>query len=184
MKTKTFPVACGVSFDACMSGRKYQELVPNSNHRSLAYWEQMGDATRNANEERNYKPGTVFVYDIPARLLVWLNMSKMNLTNGGATTCSIAAPVAIAVQTALSRKSGFLLDQTEYPGGTVQMLFQAEEAKDAQKAFGRYSYGDLTKFMLHPFDFFTLRYVVRLRISPKCVEAFTIGEPIDCNVAQ
>jgi hypothetical protein len=178
-KEKTYPVACGINFEACVTGRRYQELVPNSAYRSLAFWEQTGNAQRNAAEEKNYKMGTVYVYDIPARLVVWMNIPKMNL-NGVSTDCSIAAPVALAIQQQLDNRQGFQLDQLVYPGGTAQAIFQNEEAKDASRVFGKYSYGDMTKFLLFPFDFFSLNYIIRLRISPKCLAGITLGTPVDC----
>jgi hypothetical protein len=179
LKEKTYAVSCGINFEACMVGKRYQELCPSSAYRSLAYWEQTGNAQRNAAEEKNYKSGTAYVYDIPARLLVWMNIKKMNLNNVS-TDCSIAAPVALAIQQQLDKRQGFPLDQLTYPGGTVTAIFQSEEVKDASRAFGRYSYGNITKFLLYPFDFFSLNYVIRLRISPKCLVGITLGAPVDC----
>lgn len=183
MKTKVFPVSCTSSFDDCRSNR-FQDLVPNSKHRSIGYFEQIGDAARNAIEEGRAKRGSLFVYDIPVRLVVWLNIPKMNLNGDQATACNIAGMVLMKLQKALYRPNGFEFPADVYPNSNVQMIFQAQEAKDANRIFGKYSYGDLTKFMLFPYDWFSLRYLVRVRISANCYDAFTIGTPENCAASQ
>jgi len=182
LREKVFPVACGVTFEACVGQRKYQELVPNSRYRSIAYWEQLADATINTAESGRYPKGNVLVYDINARLVVWLNMAKFNLNGEALSQCSIAAPVALKIQEALlNGKREFAIENAAYENAGVRLLFQGQERKDARTAFGQYSYGQETaKFMLYPYDFLVLRYVVRLRIPRQCVTAFTIGEPVDC----
>lgn len=181
LKEKTFPVSCGVSFQDCITNRKYQQLVPNSAYRSLAYWEQMGDATLNESLSKFSAKGGLMVYDIPARLVVWLNMAKLNLNGDGQSDCSIAAPIAIKIQSALYRKNGFFVPDDAYQGAKVQLVFTGQERKDVGNIFGRYTYGkEVARFMLYPFDFFALRYNVRLWINRNCVEAFTLGTPIDC----
>lgn len=183
MKDRIFPVACGVSFNDCVANQRYQELSPNSKYKSLAYWEQLSDATQNNNLSQLAAKGGMVVYDIPARLVVWLNMAKLNLNGTGQTDCSIAAPIALKIQTALYRKNGFFIQDAAYQGAKVQLEFVGQEQKDANRIFGRYSYGkDLTKFMLHPYDFFALRYNVRLWINRNCIESFTLGTAIDCPV--
>lgn len=184
LREKTFPVACGVTFEACVGQRKYQELVPNSRYRSIAYWEQLSDAALNTAESSRYPKSNVVVYDIQARLVVWLNMGKFNLNGEAASQCSIAAPVALKIQEVLlNGKREFQIDNPAYENAGVRLIFQGQERKDAKTAFGQYSYGQETaKFMLFPYDFLVLRYTVRLRIPRQCVTAFTIGEALDCVV--
>ncbi len=183
LKDKTFPVACGVTFQECITKQRYQELSPNSRYKSIAYWEQLGDATINtALSSKTHKNG-LLVYEFQARLIVWLNMAKLNINGNGQSDCSIAAPVALKIQSALNRKTGFSVSGDAYVGAKVQFFFNGQERKDANAIFGRYTYGkDLSAFMLHPYDFFSLKYTVRLWINQNCVDAFTLGEPIDCPV--
>ena len=183
MKDRIFPVSCGVSFSDCVANQRYQELSPNSKYKSIAYWEQLGDATQNPNLSKFSAKGGLVVYDIPVRLVVWLNQAKLNVNGTGQTDCSIAAPIALKIQSALYRNNGFILPDEAYQGAKVEMQFTGQEQKDPAKIFGRYSYGkDLTKFTLFPFDFFSLRYNARLWINRNCVEAFTLGSEIDCPV--
>lgn len=183
LKTKTFPIAAGVTFEECMGQRAYQELTPNSKYRSIAYFEQLGDATINAQEGRFAPKGGLVVYDIPVRLVFWGNLKKLNINGDGATEFSMSAPISIAIQNALFRRGGFSLNNAAYEHATVEFIFAGQELKDATKVFGRYTYGDLTKFMLAPYDWFSLRYTVRLRINRNCVETFTIGSEIECNTS-
>jgi hypothetical protein len=180
LKMKTFPVSCGQNFDTCIRAKSYQQLVPNSQHRSLAYFEQLGDVQRNTAEEKIAKRGSLYVYDIPVRLFVWLNVPKLNINGDQSGACSIAAPVILHIQKLLDKRAGFDLDPALYPGSSVQMLFQGQEAKEASRVLGRWSYGDVSRFMLFPFDWASLKYTVRLRLSPKCATAFTLGAAVDC----
>lgn len=183
MKDRFFPIACGVSFGDCVANQRYQELSPNSAYKSIAYWEQRADAVQNEKLSSLTAKGGLIVYDIPVRLVVWLNMAKLNVNGTGQTDCSIAAPIALKIQSALYRKNGFILPDDAYAGAKVEMQFAGQEQKDAAKIFGQYSYGkELAKYMLHPFDFFALRYNVRLWINRNCVDAFTLGSEIDCPV--
>ncbi len=181
LKQKVFPVACGVTFQDCVTNRKYQQLVPDSKYKSLVYWEQLGDATLNATLSQFAPKGGLLVYDIPARLVAWLNIAKLNVNGDGDADCSIVAPVALKIQTALYRKNGFTVPNEAYQGARVQLIFNGQEKKDAANVFGRYTYGnEVARFMLYPYDFFSLRYTIRLSINRNCVEAFTLGTPIDC----
>lgn len=183
MKAKSFPVSSTASFQDCIR-TNYQELVPNSNYRSMGYFEQLGDATRNASQEALARRGSVFVYDIPVRLVVWLNIPKMNIDGYQASSHSIAGVVLIRLQKELNKPNGFPFPVDVYPNSSVQMIFQGQEPKDANRIFGKYSYGDLTKFMLAPYDWFSVRYLVRLRISSKCFDDFTLASPELCIVGQ
>lgn len=181
LKEKVFPVSCGISFESCITGRKYQELVPNSRYRSIAYWEQTGDAVLNTNETKLIPKGKASVYDIPARLVVWMNIQKLNINNEAYEQCSIVAPVMLAVEKALHNRNGFTISNPTYDNPHVKYIFQGQETKDAKKAFGQYTYGSETaKFMLWPFDFFVLKYLVRLRINRDCVESFVLGSAVSC----
>lgn len=182
-KDKVFPVACGVTFQECVTKQRYQELVPNSRYKSIAYWEQLGDATINsALSSKTHKNGLV-VYEFSARLIVWLNIAMLNVNGDGQTDCSIVAPIALKLQSALNRKNGFAVVGDAYQGAKAQFIFNGQERKDANSIFGRYTYGkDLSSFMLYPYDFFSLKYTVRLWINQNCVTAFTLGTPIDCPV--
>lgn len=183
LKEQIFPVACGINFSECIQQRKYQQLVPSSAYKSLAYFEQLGDATMNVSEQKFAPKSGLMVYDIPVRLVVWLNMAKLNINDAGNEQCSIAAPVALKIQEVLfNNRNRFELGGA-YENGTVEFIFQGMEAKDPQKIFGRYTYGkELAKFLLWPYDFFSLKYTVRVRINRNCIELFTLGTPVDCPV--
>lgn len=181
LKEKSFPVACGVDFNNCVNGKRYQELVPNSRYRSIAYWEQMGDAVLNSEEMKKSPKGGALVYDIPARLVVWLNIQKLNINNAAYDQCSIVAPVMLAVENALHDKNGFLIADATYQKANVKYIFRGQEKKDPNTVFGKYSYGQETaKFMLWPYDFFAMRYTVRLRINRDCVNSFVLGAAVSC----
>lgn len=183
LKEQVFPVACGINFSECIQQRKYQQLVPNSSYKSLAYWEQLGDATINTGEQKFAPKSGLVVYDIPVRLIVWLNMAKLNINDEGNEQCSIAAPVALKIQETLFNNRNRFEIGGAYGNSTVEFIFQGMEAKDPAKIFGRYTYGkEMAKFMLYPYDMFSLKYLVRVRINRNCITLFTLGTTIDCPV--
>lgn len=182
LKEKTYPVAPDVNFEACVINGKYQELVPNSKYRSIAYWEQLGGGVVNASESsklhKNYK-----VIDFPCRLIVWLNNPKMNLNGTEAGTTDIAPMVAMKVMDVLSSKKWFEVPDANYGNPKVNFDFRGQEVKDVRKVFGKYSYeSHVQAFMLYPYSFFSLRYVCRMRVNTKCLAAFTLGAPQDCEI--
>ena len=183
LKDRVFPVSCGVSFQDCITNQRYQELSPNSRYKSIAYWEQLSDATMNTSEAKFAPKGGLVVYDIPVRFVFWGSMAKLNINGTGATECSFVAPIALKIINTLYRRPGFEIADAQYGGAKVEFVFAGQESKDPAKVFGRYSYGkELAKFLFSPFDFFSLKYLVRLRINRNCVDAFTFGTPNLCPV--
>lgn len=173
LKEKTFPVSCGVTFADCVNNRRYQELVPNSKYRSISYWEQTGDATMDTSLARNAHKGGLLVYDIPARLVFWGDIRKINVNDNGSDDCTVVAPVSLAIQKALNRRGGFPI--TGYENARVDLSFLGQERKDVGSVFGKYTYGkEVSNFMLYPYDFFSLRYNVRLWVSRSCLDVFTM----------
>ena len=184
MRDKYVPVACGTTYEQCISGNsKYSPIVPNSAYKSILYFEQLGDATMNTTEAKFAPKGGLVVYDIPVRLVFWGSMAKLNINGTGATECSFVAPIALKIINTLYRRPGFEIADAQYGNAKVEFIFQGQEAKDATKVFGRYSYGkELAKFLFSPYDFFSLKYLVRLRINRNCVDAFTFGTANLCPV--
>lgn len=183
LKEKVFPVACGVNFQECIMNRRYQELTPNSSYSSIAYWEQLGDAVINQAEAKFAPKGGLIVYDIPVRFVFWGSVPKLNMNSYEGAECSFAAPIALRIQQELYNKQGISLDNPLYPNARAEFIFQGMEAKDATKIFGRYSYGkELMKFMFWPYDFFAIKYLVRLKINRHCIADFTLGTAETCPV--
>lgn len=184
LKDKTYPVSCGVNFQQCILNRKYQELVPNTKYRSLAYWEQLGDAVQYAPEKRYDPKGNRLVFDIPVRLVVWLNIQKMNINSGGGQDCSITAPVMLKISDILhNSKQHFLIPDAFYNDkAKVEFLFQGQEVKDANRIFGKWSYDSakMAALYLWPFDWFSLKYTVRFTVKRNCLDALTIGAEVVC----
>lgn len=188
LKELTYPVSCGINFQQCIANKKYQRLVPNSAYRSLAYFEQTGDAvlTKNQKLKRIDPKGNRLVFDIPARLVVWLNIQKMNLNDGAHDQCSITAPTLLKITETLHNKNTeFIVPDPAYSNAKVEFIFEGQEVKDARRIFGKWSYDSekIAAMYLWPFDWFSLKYTVRLTVKRNCVTAFTLGAPEECIVA-
>ena len=72
-KRKAFPVACNVTNADCTAGR-YQDLVPDSSRKSVMYFEDGGTVLTGLLKGDPQFRSTI-------RLIGWLNLKKMGLTD-------------------------------------------------------------------------------------------------------
>ena len=78
-KTKRFPVASDVSAKDCDNLSVLQDLVPNDNYKSVVYWEELSPLTNVGYTQT--KKFTEKKFKGTARLIVWLNLAKLGITN-------------------------------------------------------------------------------------------------------
>lgn len=162
---QTFPVSCNTSFEECAQNGAYKDLMPNSSVGCIVYLEEDGALTRTDKNSQYEIWNTSFI------LVGWLNQNKL-----GTNACSITGKV---VQTILKQLNIMPFNSGIYNAIEIDVVSQDPKSFDP---FARYTYDeDNTQYKFAPFDYFSLRINVVVRINTTCAEAFEIDDPITCN---
>lgn len=166
-KRKSFPVACNVSAQDCVTSGKYQDLVPNSSRKSVIYFEEAG-GTRMTGIERNEINFTSTV-----RLVGWLNLKKMGLTD-----CNWSATAILQIIKELS-----VLLQPHNSGMFLHVkITEISEAEKSNAIFSKYSYDEaVTQYLIYPYDYFALNLTIKFSINKNCIEAAEIPDIELCD---
>ena len=144
---KRYPVACDVQNGECVNTGLYSELVPDDSKNSVLYWELISPATNSGMTQT--KDFYTKRFKGTARLVVWLNLAKLGVTecNGAINTL----PILEKILTQKGKISGGIYDNC--------MLWiepRAVVKQDIQTVFGGYDYPKLKNYYLYPFDFYAI----------------------------
>lgn len=162
---KTFPVSCDITFEDCIQNGSYKDLIPNSKLGCIVYLEE-DDSLDKINEIRG-----VNFYKTSYRIVGWLNQKKL-----GTNDCSITGKI---VNTIISK-----LQQKQFNSGIYQQIDINVIGQDQKSynPFAKYSYDeDATKYLMAPFDYFSIKIEVTVGVNVKCIEPFEKQTPILCN---
>jgi hypothetical protein len=154
--TQKFPVSYDVSVagQECM-GQEWP-LIPDSNKKSIMYFEDFGISLTERHNNMNY-------YTSRLRFICWMN--RANLVSSGIYT-EVAGPAMNAV-----------INKLQGTGATSQGMITALTVQvttiPPQDAalFGRYSYDENTRqYLRPPFEFFGLDLTCKYRVSDDCIQ--------------
>lgn len=163
---KRFPISCDVEGKDCIEQGKYSDLVPNSNKKSVIYFEDISGVSRIGNT------GARIDFDARPRIVVWLNKTKL-----GKTDCSIA-PIIVA--NIIKKLEGIKRRNT---GQFINMNVEVvNEVPKTPEIFSRYTYNQYQQFLLYPYEYFALTLKVTFSINPNCINDFVLGDVDNCNI--
>lgn len=163
--SKTFPIACGTSFEECSQSNAYTDLIPNSALGCIVYLEDLG--VRLLGEESNKRH-----WKASYRLVCWINQKQL-----GYDDCSITGQV---LNTIISQfpKGFFNATGTIYQRCSVEILGQDPKSLNP---FSKYSYDeDKTQYLMSPFDYFSIQIDVNFSVDNRCLTPFEKTTPIIC----
>lgn len=162
---KKFPVSCEVSHRDCISNKQHH-LVPDSNLRSLIYFEDDG-ASPNGKTAR----GLSFQGNI--RLVCWMNLNKL-----GQTSCSASA---LAIGQLVKLLNAVVNVNGQSPLNSIRIEGISIVRKDAS-IFSRYSYNETqAQYLLYPYDYFALDLTVTYEIPFDCINDDWVTTAITCT---
>lgn len=148
---KVMPVDCRVTHRDCIAG-KYTDLIPNSKYKSVMFMEDFGTNVI----EREARD---FSFQSNIRLIVWLNLKKMGITN-----CSASA---LAVATILDKFPTQHINSSPYT--RIKIEVESEEQKSSA-IFSRYTFDEeKMQYLMYPFDYFALNLTVKYTIPKSCI---------------
>lgn len=163
--TKTFPISCSTTFEECNKSGAYKDLIPNSNYGCMIYFEEESGVDKIETLRTSTKYKTSFL------LVGWLNQKKL-----GTNECSITGQVVNTIINALSVKP---FNDGIYQ--TIQIDVTGQNPKSLNP-FSKYSYDeDATKYLMAPYDYFSLKIDVTFSVNSLCITPFEKQTEIICN---
>lgn len=156
---KIFPVSCSVTHEECFEGERYMDLVPNSDYRSIIYFEDKGTILTGMQGKR-------MQFMSALRLVCWLNLDMFDTTS-----CTLSAPVMAAIIHAIPTSH---FNDGNYQGISAKLT--SIPPKDAS-IFGAYTYNEETnQHLLYPYDYFALDLNIDFMIHESCINAIVIKD--------
>lgn len=148
-----YPISCDVTYDDCVNNERYKDMIPNSDLRSLIYFEDNGANILDSNGR-----GINFTSNI--RLVCWLNIKKFDTTD-----CSVSGYVASHI---IRR----LLTSGRFSSGIYNDIHFviSQIPEKTSNIFQYYTYSEAsTQYLLYPYDYFALDIKVMYSVMYNCL---------------
>lgn len=169
---QSFPVACDVSGEECWESGRYLDLVPNSQYKSLVYFEEIQPLT--ANGMANKFPKDIRLkFSAVVRLVGWFNIPGI-----GQESCSVSSAAFGSFYKVFDRLNRARIDLPFI--ANAEFLFRSQVNKN-ENIFSRYTYDENSNLLFYPYDTIGMDYVINLHIDPKCLPELAILEPLPCE---
>ena len=165
---RVFPVSCYLSAFDCFETGKYNDLVPDDQYASIAYFEQRGGATITVDGPKRNR----WFFTEQLRFVCWLNYPKLGIGD-------CLGPERFALQ---FLSNILTVHEMSVDGltGRVNITRASIVDRDHRKIFGQYSYSDKQWAFFHPYDYFAVDFTAQLEIPGGCVNDVTLGSEITC----
>ncbi len=161
MVQKTVPIACCVSANDCKEGA-YNELMPNSDYKTVIYFEDGGVSFDRAEGGWKY-------YTSDLRLVCWINIEK--LESGcckGESPCTYAAEIIAEIIRALPE---FPENVSPFDHLYSEVVSQVNRTP---AIFSAYTYDEKhTQYLMAPYDYFALNIRTNFAICLKGTDVYT-----------
>jgi hypothetical protein len=159
---KSFPVACCVSPEECTKNGAYNDLMPNSEYRTVIYFED-GGITFNRSES-NWK-----YYTSNLRLVCWINIAKIY-----GDDCKTEQPCTYAAHII----ADIIRSLPEFPQNIPPFDRVYSEITNqlvrSPSIFSAYTYDEKhSQYLLSPYDYFALEISTQFAICLKGVAVYT-----------
>lgn len=156
---KKFPAYYNENKTTC-SASDYIDLVPNSNKRSIIYFENNGIKISPIN-------GNIIECVADVRLVCWANLKKINDTFINADTLKLLVIQAMPVSLS-----------NVFPYSFIRIELTGEETKSVA-LFSKYTYNEEEKqYLIYPFDYFALNYEISFYVGINCIDPILISPSV------
>ena len=156
---KKFPAYYNENKTTC-NASDYIDLVPNSNKRSIIYFENNGIKISPIN-------GNIIECVADVRLVCWANLKKINDTFINADILKL-----LVIQAMPSSLSNVL------PYSFIRIQLTGEETKNVS-IFSKYTYNEEEKqYLIYPFDYFALNYEISFYVGKNCIDPILISPAV------
>jgi hypothetical protein len=159
---KIFPVGCDVSWQDCEgNSEKYRALVPNSNKRSVSYFE---DGPIGYFEDRGKG-----LYRSTIRLVVWMNLNRYEYSGCSVTNIAIAKIL-----------DAFKNRNPANYNGLTELRTTSLSVPKKDGIFSRYTYDEQKQFLFYPYDYFAID-IESSFAAPVACHSEIITKDADCT---
>ena len=156
---KKYPVYINENKDTC-DNSDYIALIPNSDKKSIIYFEENGISSKMINNELIEVTANV-------KLIFWCNLKKINSTFTDSELLKLNIIKAIPDQL-----------QNVSPYSFIRLNYIGEDYKGVQ-VFNKYTYNEEEKqYLIFPYDYFALNYEILFYVGKNCVEEITINPSV------
>lgn len=164
--TKSYPVACCVTADDCKVGA-YNDLTPNSQYKSVIYFEDGGVSFVRA--QGNFK-----YYRSSLRLVAWLNVKEILGDECDASKCTYSSHAIVDIIRLLPE-----FPQNISPFTQVYIEVASQVIRD-KSIFSKYTYNELqVQYLMSPYDYFALDLTTTFGICLPGTEVYDSCDDID-----
>lgn len=161
---KSFPISSNTSLEECKKPGAYKDLIPNSKYGCMVYLEEESGVEK-INEFNKVKQ-----YRTSFLLVGWINQQKL-----GCYDTSITGSIVNTIIGALSVKP---FNSGIYQ--TIQIEVTGQNPKSLNP-FSKYTYDEEnTKYLMAPYDYFSLKVDVIVNVNLACIEPFQKRTEIIC----
>lgn len=165
---KTFPVSQSLTAQQCFDQGKYVNLVPDDRYKSVAYLEGITSPAQIGFTDA--KKGVAKITQ-NGKLVVWLNLQKLGITN----------PADIGLMALAAVDALQAVYAVTYAGVHGRMEVTAANIRlDKNGAFGGYTYVDKQALFMWPYGFFAVEFTAVINLPRRCLNAIENMEPLQC----
>jgi len=161
-----YPVSQFCNFEQCWNGGVYKALVPDSNTKSLMYYEQIGSTTDAGD---SFRVGDVSL-DTPVRLFTWVNLQKIGLDQ--TTTKSPFVNDILNIFKVVKSSDGARFEVK---------LTEIETDDITKEQFAKYNYNNLERLLYYPYLAITITFNFNIKGDVSCMDSVAVGEEIACK---
>lgn len=172
-----FPVADDVEGKACWESGRYFDMLPNSNYKSVLYFEQTSAVQKLDNKDIK---GKIWVFQVDVRLVCWLNLKKFGEENPGLADMAMLNVMKRLLETkgrGLVGAGDIPINDERITNGKLDVLVLGQPINDSS-IFARYSIAAIADNLLYPFEFFAIDLRCRLEVPKECVSEILEAEEL------
>lgn len=159
---KTFPISCDISYTDCQSNANlYKDLQPDSNLRSIMYFEDRGVRWIKSEGGNDF-------YRSSLTLVGWVNMNKFKFTG-----CYISPLLVQSIRGVIPKTP-----VNSQVNGMTRILsnITGELPKDAG-IFSKYTYNEgIIQYLMYPFDYFALTIETDFAMNIACAHLIELSD--------
>lgn len=169
---RSYPIASDVDGAECFETGRYKDLIPNDKFKSVIYFEDRG-GFRFLGFTQKYN---MTEWEGTVRLVAWLNLAKLGITDPAVTD-----RVLFTIADKLLEEKGFhQITATGWGDNAKLRVSIVGTAQRDSRIFSPYSYSEMPKLLVYPYDFFAIDLRVTVMVGRSCFTSVVDGADINC----
>lgn len=165
----SYPVSHYASEKRCFEDGLFTALVPDSDYKSVSYFEQRGASRLRSSGAKGRETTTL----VNVRFVCWLNLQKLGISDVPNLDNYIYAVIN-------KIKGRHEFDVDGFKGAfTINEL--AVPINDHKALFADYSYSDKQEYFFFPYAYFAIDPTIEVEANLGCLPTMTLGMASECE---